>query len=230
MTRRACLLLAAVLLPSCSAMQDEPRGPQDLAATQRAKDLLWIVESDSGTAISSATAFGPGRLVTTATSVEDWVGLPLRVRRNGTVLPVRAMQLAVHQNFAILQVQEPGLQAPQAAADPAPNQRLFMAAANGGNVFDGGGPVVPLSAPVDGIANPRDVVVAELPAARGFAGGPVVDSGGNLIGIASGVLRGGVVDPAVPASVTPGSRVPHRSVIVLPVRVIDRTMQQEGLR
>ena len=141
MMRRTCLLLAAILLPSCSAVPDEPRGPQDLAATQRAKDLLWIVESESGATISSATAFGPGRLLTTATAVEDWVGQRLRVRRDGTVLPVRTMQLAVGQNFAILQVQDPRLEAPRPSARPGASQRLFMAAANGGNVFDGAGQV-----------------------------------------------------------------------------------------
>jgi S1-C subfamily serine protease len=230
MMRRTCLLLAAILLPSCSAVPDEPRGPQDLAATQRAKDLLWIVESESGATISSATAFGPGRLLTTATAVEDWVGQRLRVRRDGTVLPVRTMQLAVGQNFAILQVQDPRLEAPRPSARPGASQRLFMAAANGGNVFDGAGPVLEVPAPVEGIPRLGDVVIADLPAARGFSGGPVVDGGGNLVGIASGILQSGMFDSAVPATVAPGSRVPHRSVIVLPIRTIDQTMQQEGLR
>lgn len=230
MMRRACLLLAAILLPSCAAVPDEPRGPQDLAAVQRAKDLLWIVESENGSAIGSATAFGPGRLLTTATAVEDWVGQRLRVRRDGTILPVRTMQLAVQQNFAILQVQDPRLQAPRPSAQPGANQRLFMAAANGGSVFEGAGPVLPVAAPVEGIARLEDVVIADLPAARGFSGAPVVDTGGNLVGIAAGILQTGLFDTSVPASVAPGSRVPHRSVIVLPIGTIDRTMQQEGLR
>ena len=77
-----------------------------------------------------------------------------------------------------------------------------MAAANGGSVFEGAGPVLPVAAPVEGIARLEDVVIADLPAARGFSGAPVVDTGGNLVGIAAGILQTGLFDTSDPAALS----------------------------
>lgn len=229
MFRSSVVVLSVLALPACSEMTYGPQSPIEASAAQHAQDLLWTIESEDGGLISSATAFGPGRLLASASAMEVWIGHKIRARHGSTVVPVQDMRLAVRQNFAILHIQEPNIALPAAAETPREAERLAISAASAAGPFAGVGPVVHASRPVAGPRNVDELVLAELPAAGGFAGAPVVDVAGRLVGIADTVLHLSSLDPAIPPRVDPGASIPRRTMTILPMTLVRATIQAEGL-
>lgn len=225
----AIVVAALPALSGCATVPEQPSSAQDVAAMGRAGEMLWTVEAENGARLGSATAYGPGRLLASASAVENWVGHRLQVRQGTTVLPVSEMRFAVSQNFALLHVQAPNIERPATSARPSAHTRLAMAGSNAGNVFTGVGNVVPVSSSMAGIPGINDVVVAELPAARGFSGAPVVTEDGRLVGIVSNLLHRQYFDRPIPGTVMPGTSIPRRAMTVLPIDIIQRTMLTEGL-
>lgn len=229
MHRTIFLVIAAIALPSCAGIALNPQNPRELAAARQAQDLLWVIESEDGGTIGSATSFGSGLLLASASNVENWVGQNLRVRQGATVAPVESMRLAVRQNFAILSIQGPRVGTPAVAERPHAAERLAIAGANHGRTFTGLGPVLSISSPVEGLPNIDELVVASLPVAGGFAGAPVVDVNGRLVGIASSVLRWSRLAPEVPQHVTPGTPLSRQALAILPMELVHATIRAEGL-
>lgn len=230
MLRNSVLPLLALLLPSCASMSYGPQNSQELAATQQARNLLWVIEADNGGVIGSATAIGPGRLLASANTLEIWNPQQLRVRRGTTVLPVQSMRLSVSQDFAILNIPEPSIAAPALAERPRTTERLAIAGANDGGVFTGLGPIVAdISHPVEGLRSSDKLVLAELPAASGFAGAPVVNVDGRLVGIANSLVLRGSLHPQVPQRVDPGAAIPRQTLAIVPMELVNATIQAEGM-
>lgn len=227
MRRSVLVLLATLALGACAAVAPHtPRTAEEQAALAKARDLHWVVESADGRFIGSATAFGPGRLVTNAHVVEPWVGHALRVRQGSQVHPVRHLALAVGQDVALLHVVAPRLPAPHTAERPKVNDRVLVAGATRHSIHDGAGVVIPA---VAGTHRAQDFITARLPVLRGFSGGPVVDAQGRLVGITTAALVHRYADHTLLNHAEPGMALDLRTALVLPSALVQAVLRTEGL-
>jgi S1-C subfamily serine protease len=225
--RTLCAALVPILTLGCAQGLGPPATPGERAALVKARDLHWVVESGAGAFITSATAFGPGRLLTSAHALEDWVGQTLRVRQGHVVHPVTSLGLAVREDVAVLRVEAEAIAVPGRAVRPEVNDRLIVAGATRHGSFSGAGVAAP---PPRGLVfETRQYLAAWLPVLRGFSGAPVVDGNGDLVGIVMSAVIRRHIDPPDLAHDDPFMVIGHRTVLVIPNNVVDTVLRDERL-
>jgi S1-C subfamily serine protease len=166
---RLASVLALVLLSACASLPPHAELPPEAHAH-------WKL-SEGGRFLGSATAVAPDRLLTNRHVLpgpDRWL---TATAPDGSAHPVRVLAVARRADVALL-----GLAGPVAqplgppARTPAPGAPLRVVGAVAGHRLAGAGHAEAAGAP-------PGLLVATLPAAPGFSGGPVLDAQGGFVGI-----------------------------------------------
>lgn len=203
---RRCRLagvLSLALLSACATLPApmEPLPPQAAAH--------WTL-SEGGRFLGSATAIAPDRLLTNRHVLPGPDRRILATAPDGTAHPVRVLAVARRQDVALLALPGP-VAAPLGppVGAPAPGAALTVVGAVGGQRLAGSGQA-------EGAGAPPGLLLATLPAAPGFSGGPVLDARGGFVGIVMAAVARDMGE-ARQLAAAPGSGWPApRRVLVIP--------------
>lgn len=185
------LLLCLLLVGACTDRQVPAPVAETLPMDGVALTLRWSVETAEGRLLGSATAFGPGRLLTNAHVVAAARGQRIVVRHGETRRAVGETRIAADADVALLHVADRDLAMPEMRLGlPGEGERLAIAGVVAGGLRVASGSALPHS-----VARRLgyDMLAARLPVARGYSGTPVVDAEGRLVGIVAAAAANDLV-------------------------------------
>lgn len=216
---RALLLLVLPILVGCAgapariAEGSVPEPP--VAATA----LHWVVEDAAGRPLGSATAIGPGMLLTNRHVIGGHQGIVVRRAGEASGHPVLAVARSERADAALLRV-APGVLPSGivlAGAPPAPGAALAAA-----GVLEGARRVSigRAGSAMEALRAGPGHAVARIAAAPGFSGGPVTDGEGRLVGIVVAAMLDSRAEAFRLAAHAAEAVLAERLVLYLPVEAL----------
>jgi S1-C subfamily serine protease len=202
---RLASLLALVLLSACASLPPHGELPREAHAH-------WTL-SEGGRFLGSATAIAPDRLLTNRHVLPGPDRRLIATAPDGTPHPVRVLAVARRADVALLGLAAPVAQplGPPAGA-PAPGAALQVVGAVAGHRLAGAGHA-------EGEGAPPGLLLATLPAAPGFSGGPVLDARGGFVGIVMAAMARDRGEARQLAGAPGAAAATPRRVLVIPAEV-----------
>jgi S1-C subfamily serine protease len=199
---RLASVLALALLSACAGVPPHTELPPESHAH-------WTL-SEGGRFLGSATAVAPDRLITNRHVLPGPERRLTATAPDGTAHPVRVLAVARRADVALLGLAGPVAQPLGAPAQPpVAGEALRVIGAVGGQRLGGVGRA-------EGEGAPPGLLLATLPAASGFSGGPVLDARGGFVGIVMAAMARDLGEARQLAGVQGAAAPALRRVLVIP--------------